>query len=120
MISGPAKSIPVCEKAGSSFTWKTGRGGGGTLLKAASFKSSATVNQIPDQGSSLCYPELSPGFRQCFFDTIVVDAFMSISHNKCSRDDFRVGVWGALSQRELPCLRVVLHSAKSFSCLGRD
>ena len=35
MVSGPAKSTPVYEKAGSSFTRKTGRGGGGGLLKGA-------------------------------------------------------------------------------------
>lgn len=33
MVSGPAKSTPVYEKAGSSFTRKVGRGSGDGLLR---------------------------------------------------------------------------------------
>ncbi len=81
MLKGPAKSTPVYEKAGSSFTLNVGKGG-------CSFESSAqdtSVNYALGQTSPFRYPETSPGLSQCFLHSVMTNPLMGSSHNQFSQ-----------------------------------
>ena len=118
IVSGPAKSTPVYEKAGSSFTRNIGRGGGGGLLKGL-----PQIFWRVYSGESSTGPSSSPSISRTFFWSQSIFPSLHCGgpvhepplQQACSGGDSGVEVPGASSQKELPHLRVILHNAKSLS-----